>query len=400
MEKASVIIPCYNDGRYLEESVNSALSQSYRNLEVVLVDDGSDDPLTQEKISQWQKHPRVRVVHGEHKGVAAARNLAISHATGEYILPLDADDLIERVYVEKAVPLLAGSPHIGIVYCRADYFGAKQGAWDLAEFSMGEMLSRNMIFSTALFRKRDWERVGGYCEELRKLEDWDFWLSLLELGLQAVRLDETLFHYRQHADASSLSSQEETSETILERYRKIRMRHIPLYQRNLAAYCDWVVETMFWYRWRRDEYACKLERELEKSRNAERQLSHALTRCMADLEGAKAAQLHLSPGNRWVVLSEQIPWKKLEDAFRDRFPRLVGRFSSPVRLALGLCLLQMETGLSDEMLVPELQENPYMQYFCGLVSSGPDVTLDEIQYVHEQMTEQLLDEMNAIIAQG
>jgi len=119
--QVSVIIPCYNHGRYLDDAIASVLVQTYQNLEILVIDDGSTEPETIEVLQNYQQ-PKTRIIRTENQGVAAARNLGIAQAQGTYILPLDADDKIADSYLEKAVTLLESNQQLGIVYCEAEYF--------------------------------------------------------------------------------------------------------------------------------------------------------------------------------------------------------------------------------------------------------------------------------------
>jgi len=196
MKKVSVVIPCFNAGQYLDEAVRSALAQTYENLEVIVVDDGSTDTETIRVLAaaDW---PRTQIFRQANAGPSAARNHAIREATGHYILPLDADDTIEPTYVEKAMAVLSTRPEIGCVYCKAMKFGAEQGPWDLPPYNLYELVIDNVIFVTALFRKHDWQAVGGFDEQLRHgVEDYDFWVKMIASGKQVVQLDEYLFNYR------------------------------------------------------------------------------------------------------------------------------------------------------------------------------------------------------------
>lgn len=196
MPTVCVVIPCFNHGRYLAEAVDSALDQTYRNLEVIVVNDGSTDPETLQLLHEFTR-PRMRIIHTANKGLASARNRGIQASSATYILPLDADDLIESTYVEQAVAILESQPEVGIVYCRAEKFGAVIGAWELPAFSPARICIENPIFCTALFRKSDWELVGGYKTYMKYgWEDWDFWLSLVDAGRQVFQLPEVLFRYR------------------------------------------------------------------------------------------------------------------------------------------------------------------------------------------------------------
>lgn len=196
MARVSVIIPCYNMGDTIEETVDSVLSQTFADYEIIIVNDGSDDHATNQKLQQLVI-PGLRLIHTPNRGVSAARNRGIAEAKGEYILPLDADDWIDPTYIEKGVEVLDRSAGVGIVYCEAELFGEASGVWDLQDFSLPHLLLDNLIFSSSLFRRRDWQLVGGYRETLRYgWEDWDFWLSMIAQGMEVVRIPERLFFYR------------------------------------------------------------------------------------------------------------------------------------------------------------------------------------------------------------
>lgn len=196
MTTVSVIIPCYNSGAFIDEAVRSALDQTHRDLEIVVIDDGSKDAQTLEVLrnNSWK---RTRILRQENMGPAAARNAGIRAAVGKFILPLDADDRIAPTYVEKALAVLRTQPDVGIVYCKAMCFGDYEGPWDIPPYSEQEMVINNCIFCTALFRKSDWEAVGGYRENMRSgLEDYDFWIKMISKGIGVYQIDEYLFYYR------------------------------------------------------------------------------------------------------------------------------------------------------------------------------------------------------------
>lgn len=193
----SIVIPCYNQGCYLEEAVLSVINSSYKNIEIIIINDGSTDN-TDEVANKLQKEfSYIRYFYQENKGPSAARNLGIKNSIGEIILPLDADDRISDKYIEDAVQSLANQPNVKVVYCHAEMFGERSGKWVLPEFVLNKLIRRNLIFSSALYRKTDWERIGGYDEEMTwSLEDWDFWLSMLKDGGDVVRLPLVGFYYR------------------------------------------------------------------------------------------------------------------------------------------------------------------------------------------------------------
>ena len=194
----SIVIPCHNDGAYLRESLASAFAQTARDVEIIVVDDGSTDPETVRLIEELRTDTRLVVIRSEQcRGPAAARNLAIRRARGRYILPLDADDRIMPTYVEKARALLEGNHYLKIVYCRVSWFGLARGQWKLPPFDAEKFVIENTIFATALFRRSTWVAVSGYSENMIDgMEDYDFWMKILALGGGVHRIDEVLFNYR------------------------------------------------------------------------------------------------------------------------------------------------------------------------------------------------------------
>ena len=227
MPKVSVIIPCYNLGKYLDEAVDSVLAQTFRDFEIIVVNDGSTDRATNELLDRYDR-PTVRVIRTKNQGLARARNTGIAEARGEYILPLDADDTIGPRYLELAVARLNSNRNLGIVYCRGELFGDRNGPVAAPEFSRRIMLFSNLIFCSALFRKEDWRRVGGYNPEMvHGCEDWDFWLSVLELGRTVHRIPRVLFFYRVREASMNLAM---AGDRRLAMFRRIVTNHPGLYR--------------------------------------------------------------------------------------------------------------------------------------------------------------------------
>ena len=156
----SVIVPLYNAAPFIGEALDSIVSSTYRPLEIVVVDDGSTDNSLAVAQAYAKQHQEVKVFHQENAGVSAARNKAIREAKGEWILPVDGDDKISPTYIEKAVAAIRDD--VRIISCRAQYIGAKEGEWKLPAFSRELLARKNMIHISSLFRKADWERVGGF----------------------------------------------------------------------------------------------------------------------------------------------------------------------------------------------------------------------------------------------
>ena len=225
----SIIMPCYNDGEYINEAVESALAQTYPNVEIIIVNDASTDPFTIEVLKSIS-HPRIAVYHNaENLRPAGARNKGISLANGKYILPLDADDVIDESYVQKALDAIEHDVSIGAVYCKAELFGLQSGLFELSDYSIDNMLVDNCVFATALFLKDDWLEIGGYPEDFEAgLEDYDFWLSILELGKGIYQIPEVLFYYRIKDQSRTIDFADNLS-AMKQTYRQLYLNHPALY---------------------------------------------------------------------------------------------------------------------------------------------------------------------------
>lgn len=232
MSKVSIVIPCRNDGKYLPETIRSARMQTHGDCEILVVDDHSTDAQTLATLSDIRSQGiAVLTCPDDRRGAAAARNAGIARASGDYILPLDADDLIEPDYIRKAAAVLDSRPEVGICYCQADFFGLKRGAWRLPPYRFDDLLIRNIIFISALFRKTQWREVGGFPEDSEfGFEDHMFWLSLAGLGIDVVRLDEVLFHYRikPHSRLAVMGKWQSRRAIALQTFN----RHKHLYQKH------------------------------------------------------------------------------------------------------------------------------------------------------------------------
>jgi glycosyltransferase involved in cell wall biosynthesis len=194
----SVVIPLFNQGQFLVETFDSVIKSTFKEIEIIIVDDGSKDDSAKIALDLEAKFPRqVSVIIQENSGPAKARNEGIKKAIGKYILPLDADDLISPTYIENAVKILESNSKVKVVYSEAEKFGDKNGKWILKHYSPFAISLDNMIFVSAFYRKSDWEKVGGYDERMTwGWEDWEFWINLLKSGGEVVKLPEIGFYYR------------------------------------------------------------------------------------------------------------------------------------------------------------------------------------------------------------
>ncbi|MBQ9183247.1 MAG: glycosyltransferase family 2 protein [Neisseriaceae bacterium] len=232
MKKVSVIIPCHNHAKYVGETIDSVLNQTYQNIEIIVVNDASTDNSSEVIQKYADKYPQIIFIdEKENIGVIEVRNKAISMAQGDYILPLDADDKIHPTYIEKAVNILENNPKIGVVYAKACFFGNQDGLWELENFNKEKMLFDNLVYAAALFRKTDFFRVGGFNQNMRGgYEDWDLWLSFIEHDFDFYRIEEVLFFYRMHGRSRS----EKANKIEEHLYKTIINNHYELYSNFLS----------------------------------------------------------------------------------------------------------------------------------------------------------------------
>jgi len=180
----SVIITCYNYGRYLDRVLAVLENQSLRNFEIILIDDGSDDPLTVAKIEQLQKRQEsgFTVLRQANRGVVAARNRAIASARGRYIFPLDADDTIDKTFLEKTLFFLEHSPDDTFVYTWTRACGSEDFIWPTRDCPPGPVLQENRM-GYAVFRKSAFVLVGGYNPVMDSgYEDWELCVNFVAHG--------------------------------------------------------------------------------------------------------------------------------------------------------------------------------------------------------------------------
>jgi glycosyltransferase involved in cell wall biosynthesis len=197
----SVIIPTYNMGQYLPQAVQSALAQSYANVEVQIVDDGSTDD-TPRIVRQWDGHPRVRVHRQPNSGLSHARNQALALSRGHFVALLDADDVWLPEKLSRQMPLFQGRPEVGVVYSDFERIDSEGNPLPKGPTHMhcgwvsGLLLIENFVAaSTTVIRRECFERHGGFDLALRTGEDYEMWLRL-SVHYQFDFLAEPTLRYR------------------------------------------------------------------------------------------------------------------------------------------------------------------------------------------------------------
>lgn len=218
----SVIVPAYNSEAWIGECLDSVLAQTYLNWECVVVDDGSTDGTYAIAEGYAKQDSRFKCLRQENQGPSVARNTAVAHSQGDYVLPLDADDMIAPFYIEKAVSRMEERPDTTLVYGNVQVVGYENYLWQLPEYNYEDFIWGNtIIICSALFRRAEFDRCGGYDPAMRHgYEDWDFWLTLLNRDSVVYRIDEEVYFYRQHADSRSTYVDQNQQELLKQIYRK------------------------------------------------------------------------------------------------------------------------------------------------------------------------------------
>jgi len=200
--KVSIITPCYNREKYIRETLECLQKMNYQNWECIVVDDASTDK-SAEIIKEIARNDSRIQYHLQAKSpIPVTKNRAISFSCGEYILPLDSDDLISPNYLSEAVEILKNNSQIKIVYCDAKYFGSRKGKWLLEPYSFDELLIANCIHNTALFRRIDYDKAGGYNPAMFASEEWDLWINMLKTGGDVYKIEKPYFFYRKHPEST------------------------------------------------------------------------------------------------------------------------------------------------------------------------------------------------------
>ncbi len=201
----SVVMPCYNAAPYLMEAVESALRQSYGNVELILVDDGSSDASPGIGASLAQRYSgRVTLLHTRRAGPYPARNLALQSARGEFVAFLDADDWWESTALEKLHGALVGA-RADIAYCGWQNVGEGVTSepyvpppYEQTDAIEAFLRTTPWPIHAALIKRAIVDQLGGFSVSRFSSMDYDFWLRALALTRRIVRVPEVLAYYRWH----------------------------------------------------------------------------------------------------------------------------------------------------------------------------------------------------------
>lgn len=193
----SIIIPCYNHGKYVQECIASIQYELHDFVEIIVVNDGSTDTATVEVLNSLVTD-RLHVIHQGNQGVATARNTGIQAAKGSFLMFVDADNIIDPNYYLKALEHFDKHPEIAVFYCDPIHFGiVETQEVDLPDFSFERLIASNFIDVCAVVRKSLSDAIGGFDPQIQMgYEDWEFWINAAVHGAGFYHCKEKLFKYR------------------------------------------------------------------------------------------------------------------------------------------------------------------------------------------------------------
>ncbi len=223
--KVSIIIPCFNSAEYLLDTLESVQNQTYCNWECIVMDDGSLDNTKQIVTNFCLKDSRFCYLYQDNQGPSVARNNAICHSSGYYILPLDSDDTISPSYIEKAVDCLETTPKIKLVYCLSDTLGIPNSIIHNDPYCYEDILWENMIHVSSVFRRSDFDKTKGYNPNMREgFEDWDYYLSFLSPNDHVHLIEEPLLHVRTNIGSrnhNALNNIQKLTQQLFENHKEL-----------------------------------------------------------------------------------------------------------------------------------------------------------------------------------
>lgn len=222
----SVVVPCYNGGRFIDQLLELFAAQTYRDFEIIIVDDGSDDADTKARLAALD--PSVRVIRQENGGCGAARNTGIAAARAGLIFQVDCDDVIApNMLAEVVSAMLSAAPDVGAVVTYL-CLGGPEGEVLPRHFDRFALLFTNTVSSCFLIRKEAWAKIGGYDEAMRDgYEDWELALNLTRSGYRGISVPKPLYVYYYTVGGLLFGRSSQRHGAL---WRHIRNKHRDLYR--------------------------------------------------------------------------------------------------------------------------------------------------------------------------
>jgi len=200
----SIVVTFYNSGIYIDDAMRCLENTDYKEKEIIIVNDGSDDPLSLTKLDEYRPKKGIKVIDKQNKGLPDTRNVGAEIAEGEFLTFLDADDKIDPGYYSKSIRVLKNYENLHFVGCWTKYFEGSKNVWPTFNPEPPLILYHNLVNSAALVFKRNSFLFAGKNDlgfTFKGLEDYDTVISVLENGYNGVVIPEILFYYRVRPDS-------------------------------------------------------------------------------------------------------------------------------------------------------------------------------------------------------
>lgn len=227
MPRVSIVMPVYNGEKFISESIDSVLDQTFTDWELIIVNEFGSNKETTEIIHRYEKKDsRIKVIQNEQRlRIAESLNVGMRNAAGEYIARMDSDDRAGKMRIQKQVEYLDSHPEIGIIGIHPTVFGDANWDWN-TEYDSDTILADSLFFlpflhPTVMFRKNVIEKNGiEYNKEYFYTEDYDFFERILHVTKASNIDDKSLFFYRIHGEAATFAG----GNTGIEIYKEVMAR--------------------------------------------------------------------------------------------------------------------------------------------------------------------------------
>lgn len=228
----SIVIPAYNAEKTVIETLESVVNQTYKNIEVIVVDDGSSDN-TFNVIKEFAKaYGNMKVLSKNNEGLPATRNYGFQYVTGEYLVFLDADDLLDASYVSSCVEQYHNNSQLDIVYTQTQLFERETGLMESWDYSKESILWTNCFTATAMMKSENLKAIGLYDTNLKFAEDWEMWIRMTAHFDNVYKINKPLFYYRKRHTKDSMTDENRKQNISDESWLYIYNKHYSLYKKN------------------------------------------------------------------------------------------------------------------------------------------------------------------------
>lgn len=286
----SIVITCYNYGNFIEDAVNSVEHQTYPNVEVIIINDGSTDSTDTVCKRLAAQYKSIRYLYQENRGIIATRNRGLTEARGTFIIFLDADDYLDKNYVHDTVQI-ALTDNVDIVYTDYKMFGARNETSSFPQFTLEELKNHNFIHIGSLIRAKA-AKAAQFDEGIRQMshEDWDFFLALCMSGAKAKKCASTFLWYRIHQQSRNNKLEDDKGRFKFAQVYQYIINKYPEYTEYLSGrmFSDWYIHMTY----KVDGLEADLHRQQE-SHQALMDQNTALTKRLDSVQSSKYYKLYM-----------------------------------------------------------------------------------------------------------